>query len=167
MVVPIVKYPDLILRRKALPVDKPSKEIFNLVDNMVETMLKADGVGLASNQVGSLHRVFVLNTTPHEDTPTSIAVINPEIITYEGEVVDDEGCLSLPELYIKIARPEKMSIKAKNLYNESFVLDTSGLLARAVQHEIDHLNGILIIDYVADEEKEKVKEYLNGVVHTS
>lgn len=167
MVVPIVKYPDLILRRKALPVEKLSEDIFKLVDNMVETMLKTDGVGLAANQVGSLHRVFVLNTTPHEDTPTLIPVINPEIITHEGQLIEDEGCLSLPELYIKIARPEKIRIKSKNLYNENFVLDASGLLARAIQHEIDHLNGILIIDYVAEEEREKVKEYLNGLIHAS
>lgn len=167
MVVPIVKYPDLILRRKALLVEKISEDIFKLVDNMVETMLEKDGVGLAANQVGSLHRVFVINTTPHEDTPAPIPVINPEIITQEGELIEDEGCLSLPELYLKIARPEKIRIKSKNLYNETFVLDASGLLARAVQHEIDHLNGILIIDYVAEEEREKVKEYLNGLIKAS
>jgi len=167
LVVPILKYPDLILRRKALPVEKISERIFILVDNMVETMLRSEGVGLAANQVGSLNRIFVLNSTPQEDTPKPIAVVNPEILDQEGKVVEEEGCLSFPELYLKIARLEMIRIQAKNLYNETFVLDATGLLARAIQHEIDHLNGVLIIDYVDETEKEKVKEYLNGVVHIS
>ena len=167
MVVPILKYPDLILRRKALPVEKISERIFTLVDNMVETMLRSEGVGLAANQVGSLNRIFVLNSTPQEDTPKPIAVVNPEILDQEGKVVEEEGCLSFPELYLKTARSEMIRIQAKNLYNETFVLDATGLLARAIQHEIDHLNGVLIIDYVDETEKEKVKEYLNGVVHIS
>jgi peptide deformylase len=167
MVVPVRKYPDLILRRKAEPVEKISQEIFSLVENMIETMIRCDGVGLAANQVGSLLRIFTINSTPHEDTPTPLVVINPKILSQEGRVIDDEGCLSLPELYLKIPRSEKISIQAHNIYNERFMLDVQGLLARAIQHEIDHLNGVLIIDHVGETDKEKLKEYLNGVLHTS
>ncbi|HEC79257.1 MAG TPA: peptide deformylase [candidate division WOR-3 bacterium] len=162
----ILKYPDPILRKTAEPVKAISKEVFELVDNMIETMLKEEGVGLAATQVGSLLRIFTLNTTPHEEQAKPVAFINPVILKQEGEVVEEEGCLSFPELYLKIKRSEWVQLQAKNLYNEDLVYETSGLLARAVQHEIDHLNGVLIIDHPAEVDEEKVKAYLAKLKET-
>jgi len=159
----IIKYPDAILRKKAVPIDKISEEIFKLADDMVETMLKEDGLGLAANQVGSRLRIFVINTTPHEDKPTPVVMINPEILSQEGSVNTEEGCLSFPELYISIVRPEKVRMHAKDLYGEDSVYEMDGVLARAVLHEIDHLNGTLIIDYVDASEQDKVRKYVDGL----
>jgi len=159
----IIKYPNKILRQKALPVEKISEEIFKLVDAMIETMLKNDGIGLATNQIGELLRIFVIDTKPLEETPELMAVINPEVIRQEGAVTEEEGCLSFPELHLQITRPERVCIKAQNLYNEWFVMDAQGVLSRAISHEIDHLNGVLFIDHVSEAEKEKLKKYLNGL----
>jgi peptide deformylase len=156
----IVKYPDSILRQTAIPIDKISKDIFTFVDEMIETMLKEDGIGLAANQVGSRMRLFVLNIEPHDAEPHPAVFINPEIINTAGHVIDEEGCLSLPELYLNIPRAQSVRLRAKNLYNEDLVYEMSGLLARAAQHEIDHLNGVVIIDHVLPEEEGKVKDYL-------
>lgn len=160
----IVTYPDPVLRKKASPVERITKEILELAEEMICTMIEADGVGLAANQVGSLERICVINTTPHEDKPTPVVMINPVIIDQEGSASDAEGCLSFPELYVTIARADLVSVQAKNTFNETIVYETTGLLARAVQHEIDHLNGVLIIDHVAtDEDRESVKEWQKKV----
>jgi peptide deformylase len=156
----VLKYPNSGLRKKASPVEKIGEDVFKLVEGMIETMLVEDGVGLAANQVGADCRIFVMNTTPSDDNPQPLVFINPVVLHIEGEIVDEEGCLSFPELYLKIPRPERVRIHAKNLYNEDFVLELSGLLARAVMHEIDHLDGILIIDHASRDEKEKIEKYL-------
>ncbi len=161
MVLKILKYPDLLLRQKCLPVDKISKEVYTLIDDMIETMLKEDGLGLAANQVGSLSRIIVINTASHEDKPEPIAMINPVILNQEGSAIEEEGCLSFPELYLRISRPERVRVHAKNLYNEDLVYETDGIIARAIFHEIDHLNGILFIDHVMKEEEEKIDRYLD------
>jgi peptide deformylase len=163
VVLKVIKYPDAILRKKAAPVGKISKELFELTDTMIETMIKEDGVGLAANQVGILLRIFVLNTTPHEDTPTPVVMINPEVLNQEGSVTAEEGCLSFPELFLTIARPEKVRLHARDLYGEDFVYEMEGILARAVLHEIDHLNGTLIIDHADVSEQDRVKKYVDDV----
>jgi peptide deformylase len=117
MVLKIVKYPDSILRKRCLSVKRISKEIIDLSDE---------------NQVGSQVQVFVLNTTPREDSPTPEVFINPKILDQEGAVIEEEGCLSFPELYLKITRYEKVRLHAKNLYNEDIIYESSGLLARAI-----------------------------------
>ncbi len=159
----VLKYPASELRKKTAPVEKISAEIFELVDRLVEVMLKEDGVGLAANQIGSQHRIFVVNTAPSEEQPKPIVFINPVVLNKEGEIVDEEGCLSFPELYLKIARPEKVRVYAKSLYNQEFVLDLSGILARAAMHELDHLDGVLFIDHAPEIEKEKVEKYLEDI----
>lgn len=164
MVLQIIKYPDPILKKKTEPIEKISKEVFILVDNMIETMFKNDGIGLSSTQVGSLLRLFVINVSLDGDAPKPMAIINPQILSRESSEVHEEGCLSFPGLYLNIARPEKVRIHAKNLYNESNILEATGLLARVVIHEMDHLDGILFIERVAKtalEEQEKIKKYLN------
>ena len=151
------------MRNRCVPVEKISKEIVDLADDMIETMKKADGIGLATNQVGSHMRIFVMNTTPYEDTPIPSVFINPEILNQEGTIVEEEGCLSFPELYLKITRYEKVRLHANNLYNEDIIYETSGLLARAIQHEIDHLNGIVFIDRAMQEDEQVIKDYLGNL----
>jgi peptide deformylase len=107
-------------------------------------------------------RLFVLNTTPYEDNPTPIAVINPEIIDREGSEIDEEGCLSFPELRIEIERPKKIRLQMQTLYNEKVILEVQDFLARAVCHEIDHLDGIVFIERVMEKDKAKVEKYLEG-----
>lgn len=156
----VLKYPASALRKRTVSVERIGEDIFRLVDDMLEAMANDDGVGLAANQIGSESRIFVMNTTPSEEQPKCLAFVNPVVLDQDGEVVDEEGCLSFPELYIKIARPQKVRVYAKSLFNEGFVLDLAGILARAVMHEMDHLNGILFIERAAATEKEKIDGYL-------
>jgi peptide deformylase len=170
VVLQIVKYPDPILKKKAEPVDKISKEIFILADDMIETMLKNDGLGLAATQVSSPLRLFVINVSLDGDTPKPMVVINPRIISEEDVEVHEEGCLSFPDLYLNIERPQKVRIYAKDLYNENTILDATGLLARAIMHEIDHLDGVLFIERVAQrahEEQKKIEKYLETLSQNS
>ena len=163
MLLKILVYPDPRLAKKASPVEKISKEVFKLVDDMIETMLKNEGLGLAANQVGSGLRIFVINAAPGGETPRPMAVINPQIVSESGSVIEEEGCLSFPGLYVKVARAEEVRVQGKNLFNEDIVLEATGFLARAVMHEIDHLNGILFIKKAAPEEKPRIKEYLESL----
>ncbi len=164
MVLSIKKYPEKILRRKAEPVEKITNDLIVLIDNMIETMLAEDGLGLAANQVGVLKRIFIINTSLDKKNPEPLVVINPEIIFKdEKEFIEEEGCLSFPELYLKISRPEKVKIQAVDNYNRSYVLDVSGILAKAVMHEIDHLNGTLFIDNVRPEDRPILEKYLEGL----
>jgi peptide deformylase len=160
---PVLKYPAPGLKRKSRPVDKIGEEIFRLVDEMIEAMMNDEGVGLAANQVGSEARIFVMNTTPSEEQVKSMVFINPVVLNQEGEIVDEEGCLSFPDLYLNIARPQKVRVYAKDLYNEGFVIDLAGMLARAAMHEMDHLNGILFIERAAATEREKIEKYVEEI----
>ncbi|UCG30650.1 MAG: peptide deformylase [candidate division WOR-3 bacterium] len=156
----VLKYPAPGLRKKSVPVEKIGEDVFKLVESMVETMIVEDGIGLAANQVGSEYQIFVMNTTRGDEAPQPLVFINPVVLQQEGEIIDEEGCLSFPDLYLKIPRPESVQVHAKSLYNEDFVLELTGLLARAVMHEMDHLNGVLIIDHASAVEKEKIEKYL-------
>lgn len=162
MVLKIIKYPDPVLRKRCRSVNRISKEVIDLVDDMIDTMKTKDGLGLAANQIGKDLQIFVLNITPHEDTPTPSVFINPEILNQSGTVVEEEGCLSFPELYLKIARYDKVRLHAKNLNNEDIIYESNGLLARAIQHEIDHLNGVVFIDRAEKDDENVVQEYLKG-----
>ncbi|UCC12181.1 MAG: peptide deformylase [candidate division WOR-3 bacterium] len=159
MVRKIVLYPNAILREKTIPVAQINEEMLALVDDMIETMLEKDGIGLAANQVGSRHRIFVLNTTPHDETPSPVVFVNPAILGTDGEMKEEEGCLSFPGLYLHIPRSRIVRVRAKSLYNEDLVYDAQELLARAIQHEIDHLDGVVFIDRAVPEEQTTVQEY--------
>uniref|UniRef100_A0A7V0Z3H0 Peptide deformylase n=1 Tax=candidate division WOR-3 bacterium TaxID=2052148 RepID=A0A7V0Z3H0_UNCW3 len=159
----IVRYPDKVLRQKAKPVEKITKEIFDLAESMVKTMFDNDGIGLAANQVGVLWNLFVVNLKPLDDQPEPVVVINPKIIKQEEKIEDEEGCLSFPGLFLHIPRYKRLLLHYQNLYNEKIVIEADGLVARAIQHEYDHLNGTLFIDYVNEKEKDKVKEYLSNL----
>jgi peptide deformylase len=139
----IRKVDDEILRKKCKKIDKIDKRISVLLDDMAETMYKADGVGIAAPQVGVLRRAVVIDVGDG-----LIKLVNPEIISQSGEAVDVEGCLSIPNVHGEVKRPEKVTVRALNEKGEPVSIDGTGLLARALCHEIDHLDGILFIDKV-------------------
>ena len=148
-------YPDEVLKKKAETVTDFNEEIRQIVDDMFETMYKRGGVGLAANQVGILKRIVVidLHSGKENQGKEQIVLINPEIVTLEGEEIKEEGCLSLPGLYKKVKRAAYAKVKAQNLDGEEFTIEGEGLLARAFQHEIDHLNGIVFIDRLSPLQK--------------
>jgi peptide deformylase len=143
---PILHYPDARLREAAKPVAQITPEILRLVDDMAETMYDAPGCGLAANQVGVPLRIFVIDTAG-EDEPSDLRVyINPEIVELDGVQVWEEGCLSFPGATEEIKRAEKVKVKALDRDGKEFTVEAEGLLAVAIQHENDHLNGVLMID---------------------
>ena len=148
-------YPDEVLKKKAETVTDFNEEIRQIVNDMFETMYKRGGVGLAANQVGILKRIVIidLHSGKENQGKEQIVLINPEIVTLEGEEIKEEGCLSLPGLYKKVKRAAYAKVKAQNLNGEEFTIEGEGLLARAFQHEIDHLNGIVFIDRLSPLQK--------------
>ena len=147
----IVKYGDEILRQKCREVDKITPRILTLLDDMAETMHYADGCGLAAPQVGVLRRVVVVETEPGK----LIELINPKIIAYSGEQIEKEGCLSLPDQVVTTKRPMHVTVRALNRKGEVFDISGSELLARAFCHEIDHLDGKLMIDRTVSDSRKK------------
>lgn len=143
MILPIVTEPNPLLRQKAQPLKKISKRIRKLAQNMLETMYAADGVGLAGPQVGVGERIIVVDVGNGPFT-----LINPEIISNMGQERDVEGCLSIPGRNGYVTRAAKVKVTGVNLDGRRIELESEGFLARALQHEIDHLEGILFIDYL-------------------
>jgi len=145
---PIYIYDHPILRKKAKVVRQPEEQLAALANDMVETMRNASGIGLAATQVGSLHRLIVIDAAEaQEDKSVSpLILVNPEIVSEEGSVVMEEGCLSIPDLREDVERPEKIALRFKDLDFKVQEIDTGGLLARVIQHELDHLNGVLFFD---------------------
>jgi peptide deformylase len=141
----IVKYPDPVLERPAEPVTEFDNELRTLVDDMFESMYAAHGIGLAAPQVGISQRITVIDLSFQKNPEEKIVLINPEIIHKEGKQNEEEGCLSLPEIREKVSRAEKVRVRAQDVQGEWFEIDGEELLARAFQHEIDHLDGILFI----------------------
>lgn len=147
---------DDILRKKCKPVEKMTARLSNLIDDMFDTMYEANGVGLAAPQVGVLRRIVVIDTM--EDNP--LVLINPVIVESDGEQIGAEGCLSLPGLQGEVARPMHVVCKALNRDMEEIIVEGEALLARAICHELDHLDGILYKDHVINGlyEVESVRE---------
>jgi len=133
-----------VLRARAEEVAVVDDEIRALVDSMFETMAVACGVGLAANQVGVTRRVAVINAESQ-----TFAMINPQIVAEDGRATAEEGCLSIPEAFAEVQRPERVTLEALDEDGVPFRLEASGLVARAIQHEIDHLDGILFIDHLS------------------
>lgn len=144
---PVVKIPADVLRQVATPVDKITKRTNFLIDDMIRIMKKANGIGLAAPQVGISTRVIVI--APDDMKPT--ALINPRIIKAEGEQIGEEGCLSIPGLYGDVKRYDYVEVEAMDRKGRELVFEMEGLPARVVQHEIDHLEGVLFIDKVITE----------------
>ena len=154
----IKKYPEKILAQKTEPVKEFTLELQKLIDDMVETMYAAPGAGLAANQVGVSKQVLVIDVNMAEEKIPLIVLINPEIVYIEGESEFEEGCLSLPGYVTVVKRAEKVKVKGLDRNGKPVEVEGTGLLSRALQHEIDHLNGILLIDRIGRLRKEFFKK---------
>lgn len=151
----ILKYGEETLRQPSKEVFKVSKKIQDLVHDMLETMYSANGVGLAAPQIGENLRIFVIDVSSENEPLHPLVFINPKIIKKSGSIRTQEGCLSFPEVYSDVNRAEYVMVKALDIKGKSFIMEgkDGSLLARAIQHEFDHLEGILFIDRSADVEQ--------------
>ena len=143
MIREIVLYPNQILQRPTEKVTEFNEELRTLAADMFESMYKAIGIGLAAPQIGVAKRVTVIDLSNKKDAKDKLVLVNPEIIHKEGKQVEEEGCLSLPDIRDKVARAAKVKVRAQDLEGKPFEMEGDELLARAFQHEIDHLDGIL------------------------
>lgn len=154
----ILHYPDPRLRRKALPVATVDDEIRTLIDDMAETMYQAPGMGLAAPQIDVSKRILVIDIS--EARNDLRVFVNPELLTQEGEQTMEEGCLSVPGVYEEVTRAEKVTVRALGRDGKPFELEADGLLATCVQHEIDHLDGKLFVDYLSRLKQQRVRKKL-------
>jgi len=154
----ILHYPDTRLRKKAAIVSNVDNHIKQVIDDMLETMYDAPGIGLAATQVNIHQRVVVIDVSEKHDDP--LCLINPEIISKAGQTQSEEGCLSVPEYYADVTRAETVTIKALDREGEAFELDAEGILAICIQHEIDHLNGKMFVDYLSSLKQQRVRKKL-------
>ena len=154
---PLVILPDSKLRLVSEPVKEITGEIRQLADDMLETMYDAPGVGLAAIQIGIPVRMVTMDVSKTEDERQPLVLINPEIVwASEEKRTYEEGCLSIPEYYEEVERPDRVRFRYMNLQGETVEQDADGLLATCVQHEIDHLNGVLFIDYLSKLKRDRV-----------
>jgi peptide deformylase len=158
---PILEYPDTRLRTVATPVERVDDEIRSLVEDMAETMYAAPGVGLAAPQLGVTLRIFVIDVADENEPSQFAAYINPEIIETSGTQSWKEGCLSFPGVHENVKRAEHVRVRALNVDGKSFELEATGLLAVAIQHENDHLNGVLMIDKVGPLQRRRMGKKLS------
>lgn len=152
---PILEYPDPRLKKVAAPVAAVTPEIRKLVADMAETMYAAPGVGLAATQVDVHKQVIVIDTSETRDQ--LLTLINPEIIAAMGESDCEEGCLSVPGIYEKVARAEQIVVRALGLDGHSFTMDADGLLAVCIQHEMDHLKGRVFVEYLSRLKQNRIR----------
>jgi peptide deformylase len=154
---PIIILPDSRLRQICAPVTHIDSAIETLIGDMLETMYEAPGIGLAACQIGVLHRVIVMDVADKEAVREPLAMINPEIVSASAEKgVYEEGCLSIPDIYGDVERPAQVWVRYRDRSGAVQEMDADGLLATCVQHEIDHLNGILFIDYLSRLRRERI-----------
>jgi peptide deformylase len=153
-------YPDPVLREKTKHVERIDSSIERLIKDMVETMHAAPGVGLAANQVGVPLQLAVIDLSSREDKEQRhplLVIINPEILVMEGSVIEEEGCLSIPDYAEKVNRAARVTVRAQDRTGKQFELEAEGLMAKALQHEIDHLNGLLFVDRLSPLKKSLFK----------
>jgi len=154
---PIITLPDPLLRKTSTPVERVDAELLKLADDMLETMYDAPGIGLAAIQVAVPKRLIVLDVSENEEAPEPLVLFNPEILKLgEGTRVHEEGCLSIPDFRLDIERPSTIKVGYIDREGKPRELDAEGLLATALQHEIDHLNGKLIIDFLSRLQRDMV-----------
>lgn len=161
----ILTFPDPRLRREARPVEQVDDGIRQLADDMLETMYEAPGIGLAATQVNVLKRVIVIDVSDTKDQP--LCLINPEILETEGTEEMDEGCLSVPGFFETVTRADRIKVRALDRDGASFELDTDGLLAVCIQHEIDHLDGRLFVDHISALKRQRIRKKLEKELRLS
>jgi peptide deformylase len=156
MLLEILHFPDARLRRKASPVSDVDHERRRAVDSMFETMYDAPGIGLAAPQVAISQRMVVIDVSEAKDSP--LCLINPEIIGRQGTEETEEGCLSVPGIYEPVTRAERVRVRAINIDGTPFEVEAEGLLAVCIQHEIDHLEGKLFVDYLSPMKLSRIRK---------
>ncbi len=166
-VLEIVKYGNPILAKRAVEIKNIDQELKQLAQNMVQTMHAAPGIGLAAPQVNVSKRLITVDISVGEDSQNLIILVNPELISQEGEEVLEEGCLSVPDVNEKIARPSRVVIKGTDLNGEEKIIEAEGLLARVFCHEIDHINGKLILDRLSPLKKSLIIRKLKKELQTA
>jgi peptide deformylase len=154
----ILEYPDPRLRTEATPVAVFDEALHRLVDDLLETMYGAKGVGLAASQVDVHQRLLVLDVSETRDQP--MVLINPQILSAEGRVPGEEGCLSLPGIYDKLERAARIRVRALDRHGKPFEIDAEGMLAVCIQHEMDHLDGKLFVDYLSELKRQLIRRRL-------
>jgi peptide deformylase len=154
----ILEFPDPRLRVRAQPVTRFDAQLGTLVDDMLETMYAAPGIGLAATQVDVHQRVIVIDVSKEHTEP--LVLINPEILTREGEASTEEGCLSVPGIFDEVKRAAKIRLRAQDRSGAAFERDFEDVLAVCVQHEMDHLQGKLFVDYLSDLKRERIRKRL-------
>ncbi|MFT5794795.1 MAG: peptide deformylase [Candidatus Pseudothioglobus sp.] len=154
----ILEFPDPRLRTVARPVTDVNERIMTLCDDMLETMYAAPGIGLAASQVNVHQRLLVVDVSDNNSAP--LVFINPEIVEHEGEIETNEGCLSIPGFYEPVVRFEKIQVKALNQRGQAFITDANDLLAVCIQHEMDHLEGKLFVDYISTTKRQLIRKKL-------
>jgi|TARA_Y100000031_G_scaffold128224_1_gene146428 peptide deformylase len=162
----IAFYGDSILRKKCREVS-PDEDLSDLIVDMLDSMYEAEGIGLAANQIGVNKNLFVIDISHVDENESPRIFINGKVEESEGESVYSEGCLSLPEIKFDVTRPEKISFSFYDEEHKKHVEDFDGLLARAIQHEVDHLNGILIIDRVSTAAKIPFQKNIRNIKNTA
>jgi len=157
-------YGDPVLHERALPIEAITEEDHQIAKKMLATMYSNPiGIGLAATQVGILRQLIVIDIDRDDPDNAPIVLINPEILEQEGESIIEEGCLSIPELKAEVKRPEKIMVSARTLDDEEIIIEDESLLARVLQHEIDHLNGILFIDHLSRKKQKRLKAKLRQI----
>lgn len=154
----ILEFPDPRLRTKAKPVTKVTEKITQLADDMLETMYAAPGIGLAASQVNVHQRVLVVDVSEEKDQP--MVFINPELVAKDGLIQSDEGCLSIPGFFEPVERFEAITVKAQDKHGAEFTIEADGLLAICIQHEMDHLEGKLFVDYLSSTKRQLIRKRL-------
>jgi len=164
MIYPIVKFGNPVLEKKAEIVTVFDDEVRKLIDDMFESMYAARGVGLAAPQIGISRRIAVIDVTFKEDPKAKLVLINPEIIHTEGRFKQSEGCLSIPDFRENVTRPRAVTVRAQDEHGKIFQLTGEELLARALQHETDHLNGKLYISHISALKRDLIKRKIRKLV---
>ncbi len=164
MLRPIVKYGSKVLEKPSKPVTNITDAEIKLIQDMVETMYKAPGVGLAAPQVGIGKRIMITDTSAGEKKDHLITFLNPEIVLTEGEQYEEEGCLSIPGFTAEVIRPSKVVLRGLDLNGKEITVEGSGLLARAFCHEMDHLNGVFFIDHLSFIKRDLIKRKIRRLV---
>lgn len=159
----VIKYGNPILRLKAKRVEVYDDNIKQLIKNMVEVMGEEEGIGLAAPQVAESIALLVIDHSLIDEEGEPTAYLNPEILTAEGESEMEEGCLSIPDIREEVKRPETITVKYQNVEGQLFEKQVDGLLARVLQHEIDHLNGVLFVDRISSMKKQLLKKKLKSI----
>jgi peptide deformylase len=164
MILPIIKYGDSILQKVCEPVTVFDRELETLAKNMAETMYAAPGVGLAAPQVGARKQLIVVDVTLGEKAGHLITLVNPQIVSAEGDQYEEEGCLSIPDFTGRVHRPYRVVVSGKDLQGKQKVVESEGLLSRVFSHEIDHLKGVLFIDHLGAIKRDIIKRKIRKKV---